>query len=1289
MEHIPPFHTIQAVDSSSFSIPTEYLTGHLPLPALWEHHLDKSSLHPLFIYEHSTGRIEKISWLQGVRAMHRAVRKIKPRLFRVSCDEKGRPPVVGLLAYKDVPSSWAIITAIMRLCATVFFISPRNPPTAVAHLLKEADCHLLLTSSDAAMQDLTQDTRQLLPQEYQLEVAEIPVYDELYTNEEFQAESLPPLESISMDAAALILHSSGSTSTPKVVVHTHRGLVHWGLAPYFGDKDLCGYICGALSLPLYHTMGISMFIVYPVCGSLLIPGTKLLITDFLSRSRWQSSSGQASVIYSPHEPVTLPTADSTLSKALACKSNYIYCVPAFIEEWANNENSIVSLREFDVISFGGGPVRNDIGDLLASRGVRLCSLYGSSEVGAVSRWVFDGDPKDWQYIRISRQVDVHWVPQEDMEHIFEVVVRESPFKRLAQTNTIINGRRSFATKDLFEKHPTKAGLWRSYRRGDDRIVHSTGEKVRIVLCANRSGSNGYVSVVKRIRFFAAGSHAIFFFARVDHQPTSYGSTRLDKAEGESSDTEEVRAFLDKIWPVVEEANRSAPTHSRIFKEADPAKPFKLTAKRTLRRNAILNDYADEILAAYRAMQDADTIFERVALPASWDLPSAFAFVREIVGNVLIRGRNLGDNDDLFQNGADSLQAVVITNAIVHAFKSTRVDASLLGTNFVYSHPTISSLAHFITACIRGDQSVPSQAIVAQKMREMLAGLTRPFSNHCPVNGRQMPMHETILVTGTTGSLGTHIFARLVQIPSVNRIYALNRSSGDGLGESMRKRQIVALERQGLSASLANSPKVVYLEGDIALPGLGLDVSLQADLQGSLTSIIHNAWMVNFNHTLSSYRPFMEGVRNIVDLALASPLPRPPRVVFISSVSAVRGWKKPEPVPERVSEDPTVAVGSGYGESKWVGENILAAARRTTPLRPIIARLGQLCGDTENGSWNASDWFPLMIRSASALNCLPECEGLISWLPIGIAASAVMDLRSAPEHIECINLVHPKPIPWNSIVTPLAHILDVPVVPYSFWLKKLFDASSYSAPSRAVPAVSLVEFFTSLENDNDKGEGEETKAWNHGKIGEAFSANLFDTENARQASTTLSDPALSKLTLTDAELWLAFWRRTGMLAALLAQRINLDETDISDNTYPAYRAIDIRNFGIQCHSFASTYHFGPSSLRAARSLSSASADGPFIRNYIGVADAVAEQSGALTNIWEHNRLRRCSPDDMLEHGGVHDLLHASSYSEISSALYMFNKRNENSFVLAGARIVFSVPPQSLYLPTTVEDGRSHQ
>lgn len=92
------------------------------------------------------------------------------------------------------------------------------------------------------------------------------------------------------------------------------------------------------------------------------------------------------------------------------------------------------------------------------------------------------------------------------------------------------------------------------------------------------------------------------------------------------------------------------------------------------------------------------------------------------------------------------------------------------------------------------------------------------------------------------------------------------------------------------------------------------------LVDSVTAIIHNAWRLDFNLPVSSFAPNLKATCALINLSNAAP--HSPRVLFISSVASGQSWNKElEAFPEILSTDSTVAVGTGYGESKYIAERV--------------------------------------------------------------------------------------------------------------------------------------------------------------------------------------------------------------------------------------------------------------------------------------------------------------------------------------------------------------------------------
>jgi thioester reductase-like protein len=127
---------------------------------------------------------------------------------------------------------------------------------------------------------------------------------------------------------------------------------------------------------------------------------------------------------------------------------------------------------------------------------------------------------------------------------------------------------------------------------------------------------------------------------------------------------------------------------------------------------------------------------------------------------------------------------------------------------------------------------------------------------------------------------------------------------------------------------------------------------------------------------------------LIDLALASPQATPPRLLYTSSIGVLNRKQIHSicfsshnriccriPGTRPVKEGPVgpeSAVGTGYGESKWVSERLLEVAFANTALNPIVIRVGQICGGP-NGFWNEKEWLPSLIRSSVQIKCLPSSE----------------------------------------------------------------------------------------------------------------------------------------------------------------------------------------------------------------------------------------------------------------------------------------------------------------------------
>ncbi|KAK0237003.1 hypothetical protein EDD85DRAFT_790707 [Armillaria nabsnona] len=275
-----------------------------------------------------------------------------------------------------------------------------------------------------------------------------------------------------------------------------------------------------------------------------------------------------------------------------------------------------------------------------------------------------------------------------------------------------------------------------------------------------------------------------------------------------------------------------------------------------------------------------------------------------------------------------------------------------------------------------------------------------------------------------------------------------------------ERQRRAFLDHGLHVSMK---KVTMMEVDLSVERL-LD-----KFADSITHIIHIGWLVDFNMGLSSYKANIQGLRNLIEFALAS------QARLVCTRKRIR-------------------------ESKWVSEELL---RLAPGLRYLVVRVGQLSGDS-NGTWKVNEWFPSVIQSAPFLGCLPNEDNPVSWLPMHVAAQAIVDRIDILSSI--IHIVHPKPAQWSKLAQVISKELNVELVPYAQWLK-LLEKSALDAAT--LPAMQLLSYY---KRDAEALLVKDTEAFGLPKV----SAELVTAADFPQ----LDDNKVKK--------WLAYWRRVGMI-----------------------------------------------------------------------------------------------------------------------------------------------------------------
>ena len=318
------------------------------------------------------------------------------------------------------------------------------------------------------------------------------------------------------------------------------------------------------------------------------------------------------------------------------------------------------------------------------------------------------------------------------------------------------------------------------------------------------------------------------------------------------------------------------------------------------------------------------------------------------------GLDVDLNDDIFVLGIDSLKAVTIAAMLNVGLRRYNPKAELvwLSDQTLYAHPTAAQLSEKVYSFLNRDTSSMGQSKDGSDTRTIrMAAVVAKFGQILPQRPAYSPSPSDssgtcVALTGSTGALGPHLLDAFLNDPTVSRIYCLKRSPDAG------QRHHTMLTERGMPPP--DDSMVTYLTIDFSKDHLGLPAALFAELLNTVNVIVHNAWKVDFKHSLRSYEAIqIRSIRQLIDFSISSP--HSPRILFVSSASAVGNWilmykdraVEPPSIPETFIPDYDAAQQMGYGESKHVAERILQVAHARSGVPVNILRIGQTAGLTRS------------------------------------------------------------------------------------------------------------------------------------------------------------------------------------------------------------------------------------------------------------------------------------------------------------------------------------------------------
>ncbi|KAJ6611012.1 hypothetical protein B0H10DRAFT_1953401 [Mycena sp. CBHHK59/15] len=937
-----------------------------------------------------------ITHLEFGRATHRAAQILRPN--REGSDGQ----VVAFIALSDTVLYHAILVGLITANLIPFPISPRNSAAAVVKLLRKTACHRLIATCvtlEPLISGIKEKINQLDP-EFCLDIEEVPSLARVYPNLGFETPEwdFQPYAAYirpSLDDICIYLHSSGSTGLPKAIGQTHRALMQWSsFAAVTEMRDYVPQPIGSMALPSFHVLGMYGQLLRPLYGGIC-------------------AAVYPPVARSPNALPVFPSPDNILDHAQKTKCNGITVIPALLATWSNSPDAVAYLKNLHLVAWSGSSLPQRLGKFLFDAGIKLRVMYGATEFGAISTIVpLKGDEHEWEWLRFPEsQVKLRWIPQGD--GIFECQVLTWENHNVMVEN--LQDVKGYATSDLFINHPKKKHLWKIVGRIDDVIVHTSGEKTVPTPMEDIVMSSPFVT-------------GAVMFGR-EREQTGILIETIPSLQIDVRDATQLTELRNKLWPMIEEANKIAPAFSRIFKEMIIAtsvdKPFPRAGKGTVMRKAAISLHALEIEALYDTIETQMNITDTLKSPPTWETTAIQGWLLEIAADLSNGTKILAEFECHFLTTADPGCYAVFQRITVQRA------ADGVAQNLIYSYPTISQLSVFLNGLVVGkpNETGDPKLLIEKMVSTYISGLAPAV-----VSRRKANDPVVVVLTSSTGNLGSHVLVSLLNDDKVTKVYAFNRPSSP-VGPTLAERHRIIFDDRGLDTALLASPKLTLVEGQIDWKNLGVKPDLYNE-------ILHN-----------------------------------------------------------------------------------------TGLNVSCVRIGQVCGALPKGAWATSDWVPILVKTSIALGRLPLANGLVSWIDFETVAQALMDVafsalkNSEHELYPALNLVHPRPVAWNFVMTTLRDTMkqtngstELQLVGFSDWCTELETSAAsgqYPKDSERLPGLKLLGFFRHLVKVSV------------GHVDSEIEGRNFCMDKMQALSSALKEA--DSIRTENVEAWVRYWSLSGFIS----------------------------------------------------------------------------------------------------------------------------------------------------------------
>ncbi|ROV95053.1 hypothetical protein VPNG_09475 [Cytospora leucostoma] len=396
-------------------------------------------------------------------------------------------------------------------------------------------------------------------------------------------------------------------------------------------------------------------------------------------------------------------------------------------------------------------------------------------------------------------------------------------------------------------------------------------------------------------------------------------------------------------------------------------------------------------------------------------------------------------------------------------------------NTLYQDPTLAGFSAQVDIA-KGGAGVAKEVGVpdyAKSLDELIGTLAEKYQSADP-EAIAAADSLTVFLTGATGFLGSYLIKDILNRsrPSINLI-AHVRGAKDPAAAFERIQR--SLRGYGLWKDDWSS-RLSCVVGDLSQPQLGIDDSTWKKLSNEVDVVIHNGasvhWVKRYNDMVA---PNVLSARDAMRLCNEG---KPKLFSFVSSTAVLDSdhyIKLSEELTRSgqgsISEDDDMqgsrtGLGTGYGQTKWVAEQLIREAGRRG-LQGTIIRSGYVLGDAETGVCNTDDFLIRLLKGSIQLKSRPHIVNTVNAVPVNhvarIVVAGALNVIPGGVHVAQVT-AHPR-LRMSEYLSILEYYgYKTPEVSYDAWTEELEKFVAAGATEKDQEQHALLPLFHFCTND---------------------------------------------------------------------------------------------------------------------------------------------------------------------------------------------------------------------------------